>query len=459
MKFARLASKIFNTPLLLEPVKARTILRVLSPRMGFGISEFRAGDRAIVLNNPDEGIFENEHASAIPYTGYCIQNGVARIPVIGTLVHRTSGMDAESGLVSYVDIGASYDAALEDEAVNAIAIEVDSGGGEKNGAFDLADKIFAGRGKKPVVAIAADWMCSGAFLIGAAADRVITTQTGEVGSVGVFYTHVDYSEQNRMLGEAVTYIYAGAHKLDGVPDKPLSPEAKERFQASVDKTYRLFVDAIARYRGMSAEAVIATQADVYDGADAVAAGFADEVSTVDEALERLADEARPSIQMPGATIGAVTAQTSEQVMTTKPTAPAAPVEPAALAAPPTAPVADVPAVDTAAISAQATSAERTRVAAILNCEDASGRDELARHLAFDTAMSADDAKKLLAKSPKQVAAAAPTDRLGAAMTALGNPDVGADAGQGGDDDADAVAKGIVAVHRNVNGRDLQHKGN
>jgi len=44
-------------------------------------------------------------------------------------------------------------------------------------------------------------------------------------------------------------------------------------------------------------------------------------------------------------------------------------------------------------------AERERIAAILGCEEAKSHEASARHLAFSTALSADDARALLATLP------------------------------------------------------------
>jgi hypothetical protein len=77
--------------------------------------------------------------------------------------------------------------------------------------------------------------------------------------------------------------------------------------------------------------------------------------------------------------------------------------------------------------------ERARISAILNSSEASGRDELARHLAFNTAQTADDAIALLKVSNKSsatsaaaapVAAAAPDyQQFFAALMAQVNPTV------------------------------------
>ena len=91
---------------------------------------------------------------------------------------------------------------------------------------------------------------------------------------------------------------------------------------------------------------------------------------------------------------------------------------------------------TAATSAASTTAkqpsagdERLRIKAIQGCEEAKGREQLASHLAFETSMSVDEAKALLAASPKAVASEAASNPFAAAMAATPNPNVGADGSQ------------------------------
>ena len=102
--------------------------------------------------------------------------------------------------------------------------------------------------------------------------------------------------------------------------------------------------------------------------------------------------------------------------------------------------------DLSALKAEATTAERARVQSILTCTDAIGREKLAQHLAFSTAMSADEAKSLLAASPVAQAApvAASNNPLAAAMSGVANPAVGADATQTAPDDEASLAARVVS---------------
>lgn len=86
--------------------------------------------------------------------------------------------------------------------------------------------------------------------------------------------------------------------------------------------------------------------------------------------------------------------------------------------------------------------ERQRIAAILTCEEARGREELARALALETNHTVEAAKKLLLAAP--VAAAAPVNALDVRMSQIPNPTVGADPSAVDTDPAAAEIARILA---------------
>ena len=86
--------------------------------------------------------------------------------------------------------------------------------------------------------------------------------------------------------------------------------------------------------------------------------------------------------------------------------------------------------------ADAGAAMQARCAAITGCEEAKGREGLANHIAFKTTMSVDEAKSMLAASPKQSAATgkSPLD------SAMDNSGGGADIANNGGDGEEESAK-------------------
>ena len=260
-----LASRLFGTPLLVHRAKLDVILAVLGDRLNI---QPPAADLA--LPGP------RKLPSGAP--------GIAVIPVHGTLVKRTAGLDAASGLTSYTEIAAMLDSALADPQVAGILLDIDSPGGEASGSFELARRVREASAVKPVWAVANDSAYSAAYAIGSAANRLIVSETGGVGSIGVIALHIDQSVKDANEGYRYTAVTAGTHKNDFSPHQPLTDEAKAELQAEVDRLYGLFVDHVASMRTLSSDDVRSTEAGLYFGANAIAAGLADAVGTFESAL-------------------------------------------------------------------------------------------------------------------------------------------------------------------------------
>lgn len=267
-----LATRVFDTPLLIAPQKLEVILGVLAPRLGVDAPELVAA----VASQP---------AVRKPYE--VTQDGIAVIPIEGTLVHKAYGLDAVSGLCSYVELQREIEDAATDPAIKAILLDIDSPGGEVAGVFELADTIYAARSVKPVVAVANADAFSGAYLLASAAERVYAGQTSGLGSIGVIVTHLDVSGSDEKRGYKYTTIHAGARKADFNPHMPLSEEAFAAIEAHVNRTYEMLVEAVCRNRGLSVAAIRDTEAALYFGGDAITARLADRLGTRKDALADL----------------------------------------------------------------------------------------------------------------------------------------------------------------------------
>jgi len=131
---------------------------------------------------------------------------------------------------------------------------------------------------------------SAAYWIGSQATKFYVTPSGEVGSIGVWSMHVDYSRANEQDGIAVTFVSAGEHKVEGNPHEPLSDEARAEMQRSVDETYREFVAAVARGRNVTPAKVLADFGNgrMLTARAAVQAGMADAVKPFEAVLTEVA---------------------------------------------------------------------------------------------------------------------------------------------------------------------------
>jgi signal peptide peptidase SppA len=285
MRFGHLAQRLFNRPLAIHPGKAEVVMSALADRLGvISLQALQPKPSAGGFDENDWGFSSN---NVSPDAGYDLADGVAVIEVSGTLVHRLGSLRPYSGMTGYDGIREAFGAAQVDPEVRAIVLMVDSPGGEVSGCFDLVDAIYAARGDKPVWAILDEAAFSAAYAIASAADRIIVPRTGGVGSIGVIAMHVDWSKALSQAGLVVTFIQYGDRKADGHPEIPLSPEAREAFQAEIDAMGELFVSTVARNRGLDANAVRATQAACYLGPQGVALGLADAVMAPADALQSL----------------------------------------------------------------------------------------------------------------------------------------------------------------------------
>ena len=274
-----MAARLFGAPLMIHRPKLEVILAVLGPRIGLAQSAVPA----------------NPITSRTAPTG---ATGIAVLPIYGTLVRRTVGLEAESGMASYQELATMLDTAVADPNVAAILLDIDSAGGESGGVFDLADRVAAAAKRKPVWALANDMAFSAAYAIGSAASRFIVTRTGGVGSIGVIAMHADQSVKDAKDGVRYTTVFAGARKNDLNPHEPISDEAHAFLKNEVERVYGLFVETVSRNRGVSADAVRATEASIFYGADAVAAGLADAVGTFDDVLAEFTDSLSQGLVLP-----------------------------------------------------------------------------------------------------------------------------------------------------------------
>ncbi|WP_210880296.1 S49 family peptidase [Roseovarius autotrophicus] len=286
MLHARIAARAFNTPLLVEPSKAMAFLSGLGPRiLGRRVEMVDGGEVLDATAAPPAraSILAGNLAQRLQQHGdapYPVVDGIAVIEIAGVLIHRGGWIGQSSGQTSYEGIAAQIEAAASDTAVRGLALEIDSFGGEVAGVFDLADRIRAIRGAKPVWAFVAEHAFSAGYALASQADRVLLPRTGALGSIGVVVLHADLSGQLDQDGVRVTMIHSGRHKVDGNPYQPLPEAVRGDIQREIDVLRFLFAETVAAGRAgrLSQDAALATEAATFRGADAVAAGLADEVT-------------------------------------------------------------------------------------------------------------------------------------------------------------------------------------
>lgn len=418
MSYPRLATRLYDAPLLLNPAKAELIERVFRAH-----HEGRAALLSPAEPQPPRQELEAPGMAKTDGGYYRTSTGIALIPIVGTLVQRGDAMDATSGLVGYNRIAAQLQAAIDDPRVSAILLEIDSNGGEAAGVIDLAAKIRQANERKPTWAVANEQAFSAAYWLASAAGRIAVPESGMVGSVGVVMLHVDQSAKDAKAGVTYTPIYAGARKVDFSSHAPLSDAAFQVAQDEVDRLYDLFVTAVAEHRGMDQQAVRATEAGLYHAKAALDIGMIDAVEPFDATLMALAIEAQ-RFRMQGPRAASAISR-GVDMSTQSTTAPAAALPNAAVEQQISEARTTAKAEGMSEGAKSGAEAERARIAGILGHAEAAERRTLAEHLAFKTSHSVEEAVALLVVSAKE-APGKPMNQLAAAMPP--NPRVAADTG-------------------------------
>lgn len=310
MKYERILRAFAQTPFALMPEKAREIIAflelkstgaVLSPdevarRIGRepGARVVRPIMSLVDIETGVEASFPSDHdgerlAAQKPDAATAKSPGnVAVINVFGVINQRASG-DMSTESASTEKVGAAMRSALSAPDTKALVLNVDSPGGSVYGVAELAAEIMRLRGSKPIIAQANSLMASAAYWIGSACDELVCTPSGEVGSIGVYGVHQDWSKAYEDLGVAFTLIKAGKFKAEGVDFAPLGDEAAAYMQKRVDEYYTQFVRAVAKGRGV-AESEVRNgfgEGRVVGASEAVKLKMADRVGTLNDTLARL----------------------------------------------------------------------------------------------------------------------------------------------------------------------------
>ncbi len=407
-----IASMAFNEPLMLEPAYARVFFCALAGQLGITrltdtVSGATLGAEQIA--EPLALFGDDEEVGPRTARSYQITNGIAVLPVSGTLVSKTRSLQPYSGMTGYNGIIARLQQAMSDPGVDGILLDMDTPGGMVAGAFDCADIIARMRDIKPIWALANDMNCSAGQLIASAASRRLVTQTARTGSIGVMMAHSNYGAALKTQGVEVTLIYSGDHKVDGNPYEKLPKDVRDDFQTRIDATRRMFAEKVASYTGMSVQSVLDTEAAVFSGQESVDAGLAEELVNNTDALNVMRESLnkRKTIS-PGGNMEKVTTASAAAADSIQATASAEPTNTVESAAAVVASPAEVSARVAAAVSA-----ENGRIMGILNCDEAKGRESQARVLAETPGMTVESAQRILAAAPQSAQARSDTalDRL------------------------------------------------
>ncbi len=270
LNYPHIAEMVFNTPLLAKGELVENVAQYVAARI----------TGAEKSTNKSEQDLTAKRIQVIPLGDPEKGGAIAVIAVHGILVPRRGSMTADcSEIMSFELLRNQISDAMNDSQVKEIVLDIQSGGGTAQAAFECAAFIHEAQKQKPIRAVINYNAYSAAYLIASACTEIIISETGGVGSIGVYQKRLDISAYYNDMGVIMHTFYRGAKKVFMHPDIEMSDEEKEHIESGIEKTYQQFVNAVAKYRNMSVDEVQATEADCYSGQEAIDLKLADTLSS------------------------------------------------------------------------------------------------------------------------------------------------------------------------------------
>ena len=176
---------------------------------------------------------------------------IAVINVTGTITSE----DAWWGETSTRDLTAQLKACMSNQSVSGILLNINSPGGSVYGTPEFASLVSAAKSKKLIWSVANACAASAAYWIGCATSKFCCVPSGEVGSIGVWTQHSDYSAYLANLGIKTTIVQAGKYKTEGNPYNPLDETSESYMQSRINDYYSMFTSFVAKQRGVTSSIV------------------------------------------------------------------------------------------------------------------------------------------------------------------------------------------------------------
>lgn len=290
------AERLYNRPLALDPFKNEVLCELAQTRIG-GVKPEKI--TATVLDQPGLRAVSDEasYYSDGERKPFASKDGIAVLPIRGTLVHRASWMDAESGLAGYNRIVAQAKAAFSDPEIGGMFLPFETGGGECAGMIAAAEEIASmakAEGGKPIYAYLDERACSAGYVLASACDKIYGRRECMGGSIAAIINIIDKSKAYEKMGLDPIVIRAewADRKARGQAGEKIDKDTIARLGALVDETSEQIVEFVAAMRGVTEKSIKDLRGEVFTGNDLKAYGLIDDVLSEREAWAALKEEIR-----------------------------------------------------------------------------------------------------------------------------------------------------------------------
>ncbi len=201
--------------------------------------------------------------------------------------------DQPPGTVGSDSIATLIQEARDDDAVKAVVLRVDSGGGSQFASDVILGELEQLRKTgKPLVVSMGDTAASGGYLISLAGDEIWANPDTITGSIGVIAAVPAVDRALGRLGMRLDGIGTTRYSGDFNPASGLSPEAQEILQLSVESGYRRFLDQVSSARSLPIDTLENVAGGrVWTGRDALNLGLVDALGDMEDAVAAAAARA------------------------------------------------------------------------------------------------------------------------------------------------------------------------
>ncbi len=171
----------------------------------------------------------------------------------------------------------------DESSIKAVAIVIDSPGGEVSKVEEIYLEILKLRKKKPVVVSVNSDALSGGYYIASAADFIYVKPSSQVGNIGVISTLPE-----PLKPDDEQTITTGPFKTTG--------KSRREYVAQVEAIKQRFILAITSQRNekLKLDSEHLATAEIFLGAEAVKYGLADNIGTNLDAVQKAASMAKIS---------------------------------------------------------------------------------------------------------------------------------------------------------------------
>lgn len=288
------AERLYNKPLAIERFKNEVLCEFAQARLT-GTRSTRVDATTLEMAAPKALADDARYDAGDGRKEFRSKDSIAVIPVRGTLVHRGSWIDADSGLIGYNYIMRQARAAFRDPDIRGIFMPYESGGGECAGMFAAAEELASmakAEGGKPIYAFLDERACSAAYVLASSADKVLGRREVLGASIAAIINVIDKSKAYEKAGLEPIVVRPdwADRKARGQDGEKIDADTIKMLGGLVDQASQQIVEFVSAMRGISEAKIKGLRGEVFNGDDLVSLGLMDQIASEQEAWDMLKAE-------------------------------------------------------------------------------------------------------------------------------------------------------------------------